>query len=319
MRRLALLLAALLLAGCPPQLGDDDTGDDDDAASGCPEQQEWLSDGDPGQLDVPGTVGGDWSCNNEEPEDPVEGAVGTVEAQVLDLGDACPGPAASVALWLDGAPAGDPDLELMSSSSGVVAFDAEPCTPLAARTSTDFEPPETYPALQTSLAALPDHTLSDRLMSIAYSTYNLLPLTVGVEPEPGRSMVFARVVDCAGEPAADAELSLGSIDVETGCAAESTEGAIRYLRDGDPDQDQLWTDELGWALALNLPPGASQELLAWGRPADEADCLARPDGTPTWSSRNPELCLVARAELHLEPDAATVVDVAARPLPPACY
>lgn len=320
MRALAVLIAGLLLAGCIPTLGDDD--DDDDGAPTCPEQDEWFAQGDPGRLDVPGPVDGDWSCRVGDPADPIAGAAGTVEARVLDFQDLSPLPGVDVAIWLDGSVDGEPDQELMSDNAGGVAFEGDTCSPVAARTSTSFQPPETYPALQPGLVPLPgdgSHELAEPLTSIAYSTYNLLPLTVGVEPIPGRSLVFGRVRDCAGQPVGAAEISLGTIDPDTGCAEEIQDASIRYLLDGDPDGDQQWTDDDGGFLALNVFPQEGLELLAWGRPGDEAWCLSGPSGAPTWSGRNPELCLVGRAPLPLEADAATVLDVRARPLPPDCY
>ena len=250
MRTLALLLVGLLLAGCPPSLDDDDDDDDDDDTLSCPEQGELFAEGDPGRLDVPGPVGGDWSCRLGDPADPIGGVAGTVQTQVADFQDLSPVPWVDVAIWLDGEVTGEPDLELQADDSGSVVFEAETCSPLVARTSTSFQPPETYPVLHTGLvpiAGTGDHELAEPLASIAYSTYNLLPLTVGVEPEPGRSMVFGRLRDCASQAVGAVEISVGTLDPETGCAEEIQDLSIRYLLDGDPDYDQGWTRKTGWS------------------------------------------------------------------------
>ena len=322
MRGTTLILAILLLAGCPPQLGDDDdAANDDDAAGGCPEQAEWLPVDDPGRLDVADAVGGDWSCNREQ-EDPIEGLTDVVQTSLVEFLEGGPIPAGRVSIWLDGEIDGAPDHELESGADGALAFEVTACTLVAARNHTEFNPPETYPTLQHGIAAIPGSglpVLMEPLLSVAYSTYNLLPLTIGVEPIPGRAHVFGRVLDCGSAAVAGAELSLGRIEPDTGCVTENQDVDVRYFVDFYPDSREPWTDEEGGFAVLNLDPDEPWDLLAWGRPAEAADCLTRPDGSPTWSPRNPELCLVARADLFGEADAATIRDVAARPLPAACY
>ena len=288
-----------------------DTGDDD--------TDEQV---DPGIFDSDEVVTGDWSCIGELPE-PIVGDTGVFNGTVEDFQEEDPVPGAHVRIW----GANDPTLppadavEETSDTEGNFTIDAGTvfaCSPFAARVWTDFDPPETYQTFQVNIVVAGTPPFSEVLNSVAYSTYQLLPLTVGVEPEPGKGIAAGRVRDCQGEPVANAEASVGALDLATGEVTEAPGYQMRYFENEDPEQDQLHISEDGLFGGMNAPPG-DWDLMIWGLPQDEAHCQTTTGGDIIRPVQNVEYCLLGATTLPVQPDSVNIANIDLKPFPDACY
>jgi len=315
-RRLGLvvLLSTFLgLLSCGSETGDDDdiVGDDDD---GTP---------DPGDFDSDQPVTGDWSCTGEQ-GGVLPGAAGTFEGLVEDFQDDFPIAGASVRIWLDNNPAGSVEdaIEATTDDNGVFTLDASmgvrACAPFAARVWTEFDPPETYQTFQNNIIVSGDAPYSEVLNSVSYATYQLLPLTVGVEPDAGKGIAAGRVTDCLDEPVAGAETSVGTIDWTTGSVTEAEGYAMRYFRDEDPAHDQLWTSDDGLFGGMNVPPGAEWSLLVWGIAQSEDHCHTTESGDIIRPEQNEAYCLLGMSSITVQPDSVNIANVKLNPVPDGC-
>jgi hypothetical protein len=297
--------------GDPDPVGDDDdAADDDDSVT------------DPGDFDVADAVTGDWTCKGTL-AGVIPGESGELVGTVEDFQEDEPVASAHVQIW----PANNPEdgageaEEYLTDGSGVFTVPSgvlSACQFFAARVWTEFDPPETYQTYQINIAVAGTPPYSETFNSVAFSTYQLLPLTVGVEPEPGKGIAAGRVRDCAGEPVANVEASVGALDLATG-AVTPADAAMRYFTDEDPDGDQPWTSADGLFGAMNTAPGEALNLLAWGIPQDEAHCeraandaIIRPEGRD-------DMCLLAYTSVLVLPDSVNISNINLKPFPDACY
>ena len=343
----ALLLATFALTGCAPDRDGDEVPDADDCDPDNPDihpgAEEIPGDGidsncdgadnptdgntddriDPGLFDSVDTIGGDWSCKHNLP-DILPGGTGEFIGTVLDFQEETPVPNAFVRIWTDNDPTGDPADALQATSAVDGTFTIadggiNACEPFAARVWTEYEPPETYQTFQVDIIVAGAAPFTEDLNSVAYSTYNLLPLTVGVEPEPSKGIAAGRVYDCAGEPAGNGEANVGTLDWDTGEVVEAPGYAMRYFEDEDPDQDQLWISDDGLFGGMNVPPGEEWSLMIWGIPQDEAHCEMTTAGAVIRPVQNDAYCLLGLTNIHVQPDSVNISNVDLKPYPDECY
>lgn len=295
----------------PSETGDDDDDDDDDV--------------DPADFDSTATVGGDFSCKGNLPDVTV-GDTGDVVLTVLDFEEDEPVAGANVQVW----PGNNPEAGSAAAETYLDATDINgrftvpsgvlnACALFAVRVWTEFEPQETYQTYQVNVAVAGTPPYAEDLNSVAFSTYNLLPLTVGVEPEPGKGIAAGRWTDCNGDPVEGGEASVGTLDRATGTVTEATGYAMRYFSDESPDGDQMHISADGLFGALNVPPGAQQTLMVWGIPQDEAHCETTTGGDIIWSVENSAMCLLGTSAIVVQPDSVNIANVELRPYPNACY
>jgi len=294
------------------------TGDDDDGGSDST---------DPGDFDTTEMVTGDWSCKEGSQEVPPAGASGALEGIVEDFQDEEPVAAARVQLW----PGNDPTdstatmWELESPFTDAEgAFEVpegtvSACSPFAARVWTEFEPQLTYQTYQVGIIVAGETPFSATFNSVSYATYNLLPLTVGVEPEPGKGIAAGRMTDCLDEPIANAEASVGVVDWATGeITPPDGDYAMRYFVDEDPNGSQNHISDDGLFGAMNVSPGQSLSLLTWGIPQSESHCETTTGGELIWNTDNSALCLLAYSTINVQPDSVNIANVPLKPYPDSC-
>ena len=294
--------------------GDDDdaTGDDDDATQG----------GDPGDLDTTQAVTGDWSCKGELVT-PTPGAVGDFTGNVLDFEDDVPVDGADVRIWVGNNPeSGAAQSQAFTSdANGQVEINGviQACSPFAVYVFKEWDPPITYPTYQKNFVTDASPPWTDDFNSVAFSTYNLLPLTVGVEAEPGKGIAAGRVQDCNGDDVANGEITVGSIDWDAGTTVEAEGYSTRYFIDESPnlDADEISPD--GLFGALNVPPGAEWNVLLWGIPQDEAHCETKTDGTIFWNDENSALCLLGTTSVFVIENSVNVSNIELKPFADNCY
>jgi len=294
-----------------PILGDDDdTGGNED----------------PGVFDTTETVTGDWSCKGLHPAPPSLGTGGILNGIVEDFQDDVPVAAARVQLWSNNDPSGTPSWQLETPFTGAdgtfVVEDGiiSACSQFSARVWTEFTPQETYQTYQSGIVVSGTPPFSQAFNSVAYSTYQLLPLTVGIEPEPGKAIAAGRMTDCNGDNIANAEASVGTINWDNGTVERPADGyEMRYFLNEDPDGEQNHISADGLFGAMNVPPGQSYSLVTWGIPQDEAHCETTTGGEVIWSAENDALCMLAYSTLYVQPDSVNIANVELKPFPDACY
>jgi len=311
------------------------TGDDDDDAA----------DVDPGIFDTTEAVTGDWSCKGAHAGPPSAGAGGTLTGLVEDFQDDVPVASARVQIWSNNdLSSGPANWQLESPFTGDDGtFEVEEgvitaCSRFAARVWTEWVPQETYQTFQSGIIVSGAAPFTHTFNSVAYSTYQLLPLTVGVEPEPGKAIAAGRMTDCNGDNIANAEASVGTINWEDGSVVAPAEGyEMRYFLDEDPDGQQTYISADGLFGAMNVPTGQSYSLITWGIPQDPSHCERTtggsagddddsagddddaPSGEIIWSADNPALCMLATSTLYVQPDSVNIANVELKPFPDECY
>ena len=298
-----------------PAGDDDDTATDDDDAVAV----------DPGDFDTTETITGDFSCVGNLPA-PTLGENGDLVGLIEDFQDEFGVPSAFVELWLDNDPStGDPDWEGQSSNDPPIGqFTTEgeiiaACAPFAARVYTDAIPQETYQTFEVGIVVAGVPPFAETFNSVSYSTYQLLPLKVGVEPLDGLGIAAGRMRDCNADPVGNGEASVGTIDFGTGVVTDAEGYRMRYFDDESPDGAQMNISADGLFGGLNVPPGDQQTLMVWGIPQDEAHCLTTTGGDIIWSEDNSALCLLGTSTMVVQPDSVNIANVNLRPLPAACY
>jgi len=114
--------------------------------------------------------------------------------------------------------------------------------------------------------------------AVAFSTIDLIPLSLGLEREPGTTILAGRVQDCDGADVGGAFIRAfradGSEILDVG-ETMSIGPHYRYFRrvgeDSNPSNEQLFTNYEGLYAAMNIPVTA--ELLrveTWGRRSGDA-------------------------------------------------
>ncbi|MFN7699152.1 MAG: hypothetical protein ACK5U8_14725 [Deltaproteobacteria bacterium] len=114
--------------------------------------------------------------------------------------------------------------------------------------------------------------------AVAFSTLDLIPLSLGLEREPGTTILAGRVQDCEGSDVGGAFvrafLADGTEVLDAG-EASSIGPHYRYFRrigeDSNPSNEQPYTNFEGLYAALNIP--VSEDLVrveTWGRREGDA-------------------------------------------------
>lgn len=305
-------------SNCDGSTTDGGTGDDDDDSVGDDDDN-----ADPGDLDAADPVTGDWSCKGTFTVLPTPGETGVLAGTVIDFESDEFVPGAHVALWPDN----DPQTGLDDAEDYLTAADGtfsaadgliQACVPFAARVWTEFDPPETYPTYEINMMVAGSPPWNEDFNSVAFSTYNLLPLTVGVEPEVGKGIAAGRITDCVGANVANAEISVGSVDFATGTVTGAEGYSSRYFFDESPDGSQMHTSDDGLFGAMNTPPGEDWTLLVWGIPQDEAHCEVTAAGAAIRPAANKAMCLLALTDIYVIPDSVNISNIPLKPWPDLC-
>jgi hypothetical protein len=348
---LPLLTALLALTACPPVDSDGDgVNDDEDCEPDNPDvfpgATEFPGDGidsncdgsdnpvaggdddtddriDPGVFDSTEVISGDWSCVGNLPAVEV-GDTGVLNGLVEDFQEDEPVPGAHVRLWPDNDPTAPPADAVETDSASDGTFTIEPghvfaCSPFAVRVWTEFDPPETYQTFQVNVTVAGPSPFSTTLTSVSYSTFQLLQLSLGIEPEPGKGIAAGRFRDCAGNPISGGEAAVGTLNLDTGNVVEAEGYAVRYFEDEDPEQNQLQISADGLFGGMNVPPGQSLNLLIWGIPQAEAHCQTTTGGAIIRTDRNEAYCLLGYSSIEVQPDSVNIANVNLKPFPDACY
>ena len=290
---------------------DDSVGDDDDSQAA-----------DPGDLDTTLTITGDWSCKGAVAAPPA-GAVGLLVATVEDFEEDEPVDGALIRIW----PANNPQAgagaatEFTTDANGQVEIDGliQACTPYGVYAFKEWNPPITYPTYQINFVTNANPPWTETFNSVAFSTYNLLPLTVGVEAEPGKGIVAGRVRDCLGDPVAGGEVTVGTIDWATGAVVEAEGYATRYFLDDSPNLAAMEISADGLFGALNTPPGENWDVLLWGIPQDEAHCEKTTGDAVIWNATNAALCLLDTSRVYVIPDSVNISNIELKLFDDSCY
>lgn len=126
--------------------------------------------------------------------------------------------------------------------------------------------------------------------AVAFSTIDLIPLSLGLERAPGTTILAGRVQDCTGEDVGGAFVRAFRSD-GTEIAEASEVDALgphyRYFRrigaDSNPSNEQPYTNYEGLYAAMNIPVGADLiRVEAWGRrTGDDAPVLLGCEGVLT--------------------------------------
>lgn len=126
--------------------------------------------------------------------------------------------------------------------------------------------------------------------AVAFSTIDLIPLSLGLEREPGTTILAGRVQDCDGADVGGAFVRAFRNDGTEILDAGETSSLgphYRYFRrigdDSNPSNEQLYTNYEGLYAAMNIP--VSTELIrveTWGlRAGDTAPVLLGCEGVRT--------------------------------------
>lgn len=293
-------------------VGDDDdaTGDDDDATQS-----------DPGDLDTTEVVTGDWSCLGNQGE-PSPGAIVDMVGFVEDFEDDVAVDGATVRVW----PSNNPQAgvasatEFTSDPVGNVQIDGvlSACTPYAVYAFKEFNPPITYPTYQSNFILPANGPYTETFISVSFSTYNLVALSLGLEVEPGKGIAAGRVRDCADEPVANGEIKVGEIDWDTGEITEPDGYSTRYFLDESPNLGSNQITDDGLFGAINVPPGDSWNVLLWGIPQEEAHCQTTTGGDIIWNTVNNALCLLGTSSVFVIGDSVNIANIDLIAFPPDC-
>lgn len=249
------LLLLPLLAGCPGST----TQDTDDTSTG-PGPGEFEH-----YIDVQAAPSGVLTCHTPGEDwlvQEVDEALQVVEThtyRVEDFEKETPVVDATVDIWLDDVAEGPPDASKQVDNSGLVSFDLPSCTPFSYRATTPpelgetidtYEAHQVFPPLAANAGPIPYNSVSE-------TTYRVIPGLLGVDVNPGDSIIAGTAYDCAGEPIEGAQV------VVRDASGEIPEDlVVKYFIENFPNRDQLHTSADGLWVAINVPPGTAT-VQAW--------------------------------------------------------
>lgn len=188
--------------------------------------------------------------------------------------------ATTVALWLDDAVEGAPDVVANGDEDGGVLLEgAATCAPLTYRVTTDplfVETQTTYKAHHVYPPAGKGQVVGD-FLSVSADTYQLIPTLLNVAVDPSLAVIAGTAYGCdrdAGLPSDDDAEKLTGVQVivydEAGNIPESL--SVHYFTERFPDREQPHTSPDGLWVALNVPPGRLRAE-AWGLVGGELTLL----------------------------------------------
>ncbi len=311
--------AALLLCGPGCRTtgddDDDDAGDDDAGDDDAADDDDYRH-----ELTVTEPVIGDFSCLGQTLGAPDPGDTGNLVGIVTDFSDDFEVAGAKLYVWADNDPSGGEGTAdfvftdgtdqtgQITVGSGVV----NACEKFAYKVWTEWQPQETMPTFETGNVIGPDgdttwadHFEDFEILSVSYATYQIIPLSLAIDPDPAKGLAAGAFYDCAGERVENAQVLVKDA---SGNLAEDV--YIRYFVDETPDRDQSWTSDDGLFGAIDVPPGTwTMEL--WGiRDSGMPDCPeAEVDG----------YCKLADVDVYVIPDSVNIANANMKPYPDSCY
>jgi hypothetical protein len=329
LHRLLTILVALgtaaTLAALPACRGtgddDDDTADDDDTVDDDDDttDDDDVTDDDDDyrhELTVTDPVVGDFSCLGEQSDPPEPGAdSASIFAYVRDFSEDDPIAGAKALLWTNNDPAdegaADFSFDTGTDHTGAITVDdglVKSCQPFAYKVWTEWTPPETMPTYQMGnvLAPVGDPEWNDfEMISVSYATYQIIPLSLAIQPDEAKGIAAGRFYDCAGEA-----VEGGQVLVKDDQDNLAEDVYIRYFVDELPDRDQPWTSEDGIFGAIDVPPGQwAMEL--WGvLDTDMPEC-------PTEEVNG--RCMLAKATVFVIPNSVNIANAEMKLYPDSCY
>ena len=332
LHRLLVILVALLAASalaalpaCRSAEDDDDTSadDDDDDDVADDDDDDVADDDDAGddddyrhELTVTEPVIGDLSCLGENLDPPAPGDDSAqIFAYVADFSDDDAIAGAKMLLWSDNDPSdeGAADFEFSDGTdhTGAITIDdgvVNSCERFVYKIWTEWEPPETMPTYQMSnvLAPVGDPEWNNfEAISVSYATYQIIPLSLAIQPDETKGIAAGRFYGCDGEAVEGAQVLV--VD-SNGNKADDV--YIRYFVEELPDRDQPYTSEDGIFGGIDVPPG-QWTMQIWGVldasmpecPEDEVDGR----------------CKLAEAEVFVVPNSVNIANAEMVPYPASCY
>jgi len=325
---LIALAAAVALASLPACRGQGDDDDDDDATGDDDTGDDDTGDDDTGdddtgdddddyrhELTVTDPLIGDFSCLGENLGAPVVGESAQMTGVVLDFSDDIEITGAKMLLWASNDPsdAGAADFEYDDGTdqTGVIEVPegtVNACEQFAYKVWTEWQPPETMPTYEMGnvLPPVGDSEWNDfELISVSYATYQIIPLSLAIQPDPAKGLAAGTLRDCSDDPVENGQVLIKD---ENGDKADNV--YIRYFKDELPDRDQPWTSDDGIFGAIDVPPG-SWTMELWGVLDDDMpECPTEEvDGR----------CLVASSNVFVIPDSINIANAMLKPYPDACY
>ncbi len=294
---------------------DDDTATDDDDTDG----DDDVTDDDDDyrhELTVTDPVSGDFSCLGEQLDPPVPwDDSAPLYAYVRDFSEDDAIAGAKALLWTSNDPSdegqADFSFDTGTDHTGAISIDdglVNSCEPFAYKVWTEWTPPETMPTYQMSnvLAPVGDPEWSDfEMISVSYATYQIIPLSLAIQPDETKGIAAGKFQDCVGDP-----IEGGQVLVVDDNGDKAEDVYIRYFVDELPDRDQPCTSEDGIFGAIDVPQG-KWEMQLWGvLDAGMPECPEEEvDGR----------CLLASATVFVIPNSVNIANADMKPFPDACY
>lgn len=268
--RFALLLAVTSLVGCSGGDGDKGPGDDDDDAVDPFTQF----------IHPTGDVSGDFTCFSpaEAPTwltadlDPAKRAEWPIDGIIEDFENGTPVTDATVELFVGDEVVGTPDAFGTSDINGQVTLDGPSCTPITYRVNPVAYPiptRETFKVHQVFGAPTGDRITDASYVSVSDTTYQLIPGILGIQIQPGMSIIAGTAYDCSRDPALDTDDPTGKIEGAQVIVYDADGNvpdtlAVNYFIEEFPARDQEATSADGLWVAANVPPGRVRVEL-WGQ------------------------------------------------------
>lgn len=272
MSRLALAVALLpsCLLACSGGDGGKGKGDDDDDTVDPFDQF----------IHPDGAARGDFACFTPGVDasaflapdiDPGKQAQFPIAGLVEDFENHTAVASANVDLFYGDDPTGLPDASTQSDVSGLVSTSGPSCTPVSYRVNTVGGPVATRETVKLhQVYGYPTGAgiTNASFVSVSDTTYQLIPGFLGVQIQPGLSIVAGTAYDCARDPEQASDDPVGKIEgvqvvvLDANGDVPDTLGVNYFIKDF-PDRDQLQTSPDGLWVASNVPPGPV-EVQMWG-------------------------------------------------------
>jgi len=316
-----LTAALCLFGGCrggdDDDVADDDVADDDVADDDAQDDDTGDDDDDyRHELTVTDPVVGDLSCLGEQTTPPTTwDDSAPIYAYVRDFSEGDEIVGAKALVWSNNDPSdeGAADFQFLTGTDvdGLVTVDdglINSCEPFAYKVWTEWEPPETMPTYQMGLILAPvghPEWNDFEMISVSYATYQIIPLSLAIQPDETKGLAAGRFYDCNNDP-----IENGQVLVVDDDGNKADDVFVRYFVEELPDRDQPDTSEDGLFGAIDVPPGP-WNLQLWGVldagmpecPTDEVDGR----------------CMIAQGRVYVIPNSVNVANAELKPYPDSCY
>jgi hypothetical protein len=269
---LSLVVAAALVTACSGGDGKGGPGDDDDDTTGTTDPFVKF-------VDPPGETNGDFACFTpaEEPTwlvadlDPAKVATFPIDGLVEDFEEGTAVPSANVDLFYADSPAGTPDDAGQSDVSGLISLEGPSCTPITYRVNTVGGPVatrETFKVHQVYGYPTGASITGASYVSVSDITYQLIPSILGIQVQPGLSIIAGTAYDCSRDAALPSDDPSGKIEGAQIVVFDASDRipetlGVNYFIEEFPARAQVATSEDGLWVASNVPPGRVRVEM-WG-------------------------------------------------------